>query len=74
MLDVLAEMGYIRSPTTLRATEDDVMDKPEFSRKWIEETAKAADVISRAKAASPVAGGKDRLGSLDPGFRRLNGL
>lgn len=74
MLDVRAEMVYNRSPTTLRTTEDDVMDKPEFSRKRIEETAKAADVISRAKAASPVAGGKDRLDTLDPGFRRLNGL
>ncbi len=46
----------------------------DFTPKRIEEAAKAADVISRAKAASPVAGGKDRLDSLDPGFRRLNGL
>ena len=73
MLDVLAQMEYKRSPTTLRATEDDVMDKPEFSRKRIEEAAKVADVLSRAKTASPVAGGKDRLDTLDPGFRRPNG-
>ena len=74
MLDVRAEMEYSRSPTTLRIKEDVMIDKPEFSRKRIEETAKAADVLSRAKAASPVAGGKDRLDTLDPGFRRLNGL
>lgn len=43
----------------------------------VEEIAKTHDVISRAKAASPVQGGKDRLDRLDrldPGFQRLNGL
>lgn len=56
-------MGYNRWPTTLRITEDDMKDKPEFSRKRIEETAKAADIISRARAASPISGtaGRDVL-------------
>lgn len=40
----------------------------------VEEIAKTHDVISRAKAASPVANGRDRLDRLDPGFQRLNGL
>ena len=35
-----------------------------FSRKRIEETAKAHDVIQRARAASPVSGGSDRLHGL----------
>lgn len=38
-----------------------------FSRKRIEENAKAADVISRAKAASPVASVADHLDR--PGMR-----
>lgn len=40
----------------------------------VEEIAKTHDVISRAKAASPVTNGRDRLDRLDPGFQRLNGL
>lgn len=74
MLDVLAQMVYNRSPTTLRITEDDMKRENDTTLRRVEEIAKTHDVISRAKAASPVAGGKDRLDRLDPGFQRLNGL
>lgn len=40
----------------------------------VEEIAKTHDTIARARAASPVQDGKDRLDRLDPGFQRLNGL
>ncbi len=46
----------------------------DFTMKRIEEVARTTDAISRAKAAAPVSGGKDRLDRLDPGFQRLNGL
>lgn len=46
----------------------------DFTPKRIEEAARTADAISRAKAAAPVATVKDRLDRLDPGFQRLNGL
>lgn len=74
MLDVRAEMVYIRSPTTLRTTEDDMKRENDTTLKRVEEIAKTHDAIARARAASPVAGGKDRLDRLDPGFQRLNGL
>ena len=74
MLDVRAEMGYKRFPTTLRIKEDDMKRENDTTLRRVEEITKTHDVISRAKAASPVAGGKDRLDRLDPGFQRLNGL
>lgn len=37
------------------------MKKEGFSGKRIEEAARTQDVISRAKAASPIQGGADRL-------------
>jgi hypothetical protein len=67
-------MGYKRHPTTLRIKEDNVKRENDTTLRRVEEIAKTHDVISRAKAASPVAGGKDRLDRLDPGFQRLNGL
>lgn len=67
-------MGYKRYPTTLRTKEDDMKRENDTTLRRVEEIAKTHDVISRAKAASPVQGGKDRLDRLDPGFQRLNGL
>lgn len=67
-------MGYKRYPTSLPTTEDNMKRENDTSLRRVEEIAKTHDVISRAKAASPVEGGKDRLDRLDPGFRRLNSL
>ena len=52
----------------------DMKRENDTTLKRVEEIAKTHDAIARARAASPVAGGKDRLDRLDPGFQRLNGL
>lgn len=74
MLDMRPALGYNRYPATLRNKEANMKRENDTTLRRVEEIAKTHDVISRAKAASPVANGRDRLDRLDPGFQRLNGL